>query len=74
MRRLLSSVAALAFVLALGTGTALATDKTGSPAMGGTSMGMTCPKGSSWVKGYTNKAGKVVKGYCRKGKSKPKMM
>jgi hypothetical protein len=26
-----------------------------------------CPKGKVWVNGYTNKMGKKVAGYCRKG-------
>ena len=67
MHRLLSSVAAAAFVLSLGAPTFAATSKTSS---GGT-MTKTmskCPAGSTWVKGYKTKTGKTVKGYCRKGK------
>jgi hypothetical protein len=68
MRKILSSFVVLAFALALGTGVAAAKSK--DAMMGGTAMTTTCPTGSTWVKSYKNKAGKIVKGYCRKTATK----
>lgn len=66
MRRLFSSLLAVAFVAGLSTSAGIASDKMGSM------MGMThkCPKGSSWVNGHMDKkTHKMTKGYCRKGRS-----
>jgi hypothetical protein len=66
MRRFISSLTALAFIAALGTGTGLAKNTSSSMAgMPGMSTTSKCPKGQTWVKPYT-KNGKMVKGYCRK--------
>jgi len=63
MRRLISSLLAFAFALAVGTSQALATDKM----MGGSKAMMKCPKGSAWVSGHMDKmTHKMTKGYCRK--------
>lgn len=63
MRRFISSLMATAFIFAVGTSQALATDKM----MGGHMGMMTCPKGSYWVKGHMDKmTHKMTKGYCRK--------
>jgi hypothetical protein len=57
MRTLVSSLVAAAFVLAVGTSQASASDK----------MMMKCPKGSTYVSGHMDKMShKMTKGYCRK--------
>lgn len=74
MTKLLSALAALALVGALGTGSAFAKDKTAKTHQKGASaqastMGKTmsrqCAPGKKFVKGYTKKNGQKVKGYCR---------
>lgn len=65
MKRFLSAIMSLAFVAALASG-ASATDKMAkSSTMMHSKMKMSCPKGKKYVKGYTKKDGKKVKGYCR---------
>ena len=69
MTKIMSGFLALCMVAALGAGAqAKDNDKMhGHGAMGGMGMGHMhrCPPGKHWVKGYTNKYGKHVKGYCR---------
>ena len=72
MTKLLSGLAALALVGALGAGTAVAKDKHAAQkgaSANASSMGRTmssqCKPGHRWVKGYTKKNGQKVKGYCR---------
>ena len=61
MRRFLSSLMALAFMVAVGSSQALAMDKMDGMAA------MKCPKGQSWVSGHMDKkTHKMTKGYCRK--------
>ena len=67
MRRLFSSLLAIAFVAGLSTSAGVAYDKLGNNMMG---MAHKCPKGSTWVSGHKDKkTGKMTKGYCRKGRS-----
>ena len=68
MQRLLSSLLATAFALSLGTGSALATDKSVKVSNAKTmaSLKKCINKGETWVKGYTKKDGTKVKGYCKK--------
>ena len=65
MRRLAGLLTALAFAASLSS---FAVAKPHG-SMGGMSMGNSykhkCPPGKHWVKGYTNKKGVKVKGYCR---------
>jgi hypothetical protein len=76
MQRLLSAFASAAFALSLGAAVSadtMATPKAmmASPkAMMMTKMAKTptCAKGQTLVKGYKNKAGKMVAPYCRKAK------
>ncbi len=69
MNKITSAFLALCLVAALGAGAqAKDNDKMhGHGAMGGMGMGHghRCPAGQHWVKGYKNKWGKHVKGYCR---------
>jgi hypothetical protein len=69
MTKIVSGFLTLCMVAALGAGAqARDNDKMhGHGAMGGTGMGHAhrCPPGQHWVKGYKNKYGKHVKGYCR---------
>jgi hypothetical protein len=66
MTKFLSGLFALALVAALGTGAQANNGKhlgwTNGHGMGHAHR---CPPGQHWVKGYTNKWGKHVKGYCR---------
>ncbi|MGH7707901.1 MAG: hypothetical protein ACREM6_08260 [Vulcanimicrobiaceae bacterium] len=65
MNRLISVLTAAVFAASLSTAAFAATSNSmGSHAMGKTAT--KCTTGETWVKGYTNKAGKKVKGYCRK--------
>jgi Rieske Fe-S protein len=71
MSRFLSAMSALVLAASLGTA-AFAASSTPAMKSGGTmtrskmSAKMhSCPKGKSWVKGYTTKKGTKVKGYCR---------
>ncbi|MDP9105529.1 MAG: hypothetical protein M3N49_06315 [Candidatus Eremiobacteraeota bacterium] len=71
MNKIMSGFLTLCLVAALGAG-AQAKDNSKSHGHGmgdGMGMGMghmhRCPGGKHWVKGYTNKNGKHVKGYCR---------
>ena len=65
MSKILSGFLALCLVAALGAGASANNDK--HNAWHGNGMGHrhTCPAGQHWVKGYKNKNGKHVKGYCR---------
>ena len=65
MNRILSSFLALAMCASLGT---FAVAKSSSHMMSSTKMTHSCPKGETWVHGYTKKDGTKVKGYCRKSK------
>ncbi len=70
MTKIMSGFLTLCLVAALGAGAqAKDNDKMhGHGAMGGMGMGHhthRCATGKHWVKGYTNKHGKHVKGYCR---------
>ena len=64
MTKIVSGFLTLCFVAALGSG---------AQAYNGNHRGWTnhmghkhvCPPGQHWVKGYKNKNGKHVKGYCR---------
>ena len=69
MKRLLSSIFALAFAATLGTSAMAAS--TPAPAMSKTTTtaSTSCPKGESYVKGYTKSNGTKVAGYCRKSSS-----
>jgi hypothetical protein len=66
MRRLASILTALAFAASLSS---FAVAKPHDNMGGGMGMGNSykhkCPPGKHWVKGYTNKKGVKVKGYCR---------
>ncbi len=67
MSKIISGFLTLCLVAALGAGVqAKDNDKMHGHGMG---MGMghshRCPPGQHWVKGYKNKWGKHVKGYCR---------
>jgi hypothetical protein len=67
MTKITSGFLALCLVAALGAGAqAKDNDKGKHHGMG---MGMghrhMCPPGQHWVRGYTNKHGKHIKGYCR---------
>jgi hypothetical protein len=72
MRKILSSIAALAFIVSLSTGTSMAKDNPKSQGMGkGDGIGapsMKCPPGQNPVAGYKTKSGKWIKPYCRKAK------
>jgi hypothetical protein len=72
VRRFFSTLAAVAFVVSLGTGTGVAAHKKVSATPASMASMGTCTTGETWVKGYTTKKGKVVKGYCRKSKGKGK--
>jgi len=66
MKRVLSALAAAAFVLGIATAGASASSKskmTATPAP--MTKKMTCPKGKTYVKGYTKKNGTKVAAYCR---------
>jgi len=68
MNKIVSGFLTLCMVAALGAGAqAMDNDKMhGHGAMGpGMGHGHRCPAGKHWVKGYKNKMGKHVKGYCR---------
>jgi hypothetical protein len=66
VRRLTAILVALAFAASLSTGAiAKPHDSMGTGMTGGAGVKHKCPKGKSWVKGYTNKKGTKVKGYCR---------
>jgi hypothetical protein len=70
MNRILSAFAAAAFALSLGSGSMAATATSAPvkpPSKMSTMAKHSCPKGQTWVKGYTTKKGKKVDGYCRKG-------
>jgi hypothetical protein len=66
MTKIMSGFLALCLVAALGTG-AQAKDKDHDSWANGNHMGHMhrCPAGQHWVKGYKNKNGKHVRGYCR---------
>ncbi|HEV2643105.1 MAG TPA: hypothetical protein VGT98_10375 [Candidatus Elarobacter sp.] len=66
MSKIMSGFLALCMVAALGAGAQAKDNDKMHGAMGG-GMGHMhrCPPGKHWVKGYTNKYGKHVKGYCR---------
>ena len=65
MRRFVSSLMAVAFMLAVASSQALAMDK-----MDG-GMAMKCPTGKTWVAGHMDKkTHKMTKGYCRKAMMK----
>jgi hypothetical protein len=70
MRKILSSLAALAFILSLGIGTSVAKDNPKSQGRGkGDGLGlpsMKCPPGQNRIAGYKTKSGKWIKPYCRK--------
>lgn len=74
MRKILSSLAALVFVLSVSAGTSVAKDNPKSHGIGkgdGTgapSMALKCAPGQRSVAGYKTKSGKWIKPYCRKGK------
>jgi hypothetical protein len=74
MRRIVSSIAALAFVFSLGVGTSVAKDNPKShgkgkgDGIGAPSMAMKCLPGQYTVAGYKTKSGKWIKPYCRKAK------
>ena len=71
MTKFLSGLFALALVAALGTGVQAKDNDKNHGAHHGDGMGSmmghrhACPPGQHWVKGYKNKWGKHVKGYCR---------
>jgi hypothetical protein len=66
MSKIVSGFLALCLVAALGAG---ASANNGNHNGWGKGHGMghmhSCPAGQHWVKGYKNKYGKHVKGYCR---------
>ena len=70
MSKIMSGFLTLCMVAALGAG-AQANDNDKMHGHDGRRQGMgmghmhRCPPGKHWVKGYTNKNGKHVKGYCR---------
>lgn len=66
MTKIMSAFLTLCLVAALGAG-AQAKDRDHDAGMHGHGMGMghRCPPGQHWVKGYKNKNGKHVRGYCR---------
>ncbi len=71
MRKILSSVAALAFILSVSAGAGIAKDNPKShgkgkgDGVGAPSMAMKCPPGQNPIHGYKNKSGKWIKPYCR---------
>jgi hypothetical protein len=70
MQRFLSSVFALAFAASLGTSAfAQGAMATTAPAMTKTTSSTSCPKGETYVKGYTKSDGTKVAGYCRAASS-----
>jgi hypothetical protein len=74
MRRILSSIAALAFILSVSIGTGVAKDNPKShgkgkgDGVGAPSMALKCAPGQNPVTGYKTKSGKWIKPYCRKAK------
>ncbi|MGH7728994.1 MAG: hypothetical protein ACREM2_09405 [Vulcanimicrobiaceae bacterium] len=72
MNRLFSALLAAAFVLTAGSSAfaAKATPKSHSMMTTHHMMAESCPKGETWVNGYTTKKGAKVKGYCRKASAK----
>ena len=66
MTKIMSGFLALCLVAALGAGAQAASGKHLDSMHGGMGIGKHhCAPGQHWVKGYKNKNGKHVKGYCR---------
>jgi hypothetical protein len=74
MRRILSSIAAIAFILSVSIGTSVAKDNPKSQGkgkgdgIGAPSMARKCAPGQHPVAGYKTAGGKWIKPYCRKAK------
>jgi hypothetical protein len=67
MTKIMSGFLALCLVAALGAGAQAKDNDKHDGWANGNHMGHMhrCPRGQHWVKGYTNRYGKHVKGYCR---------
>ncbi len=69
MNKIVSGFLTLCFVAALGAGVQAKDNDKNMGKHHGEGMGMMgrhhCAPGQHWVKGYKNKYGKHVKGYCR---------
>ena len=66
MSKIVSGFLALCLVAALGAGAEANHGNHNGWGNGhGMGQGHRCPAGQHWVKGYKNKWGKHVKGYCR---------